>query len=58
MCHVMSIDEQVTCVGWFNVLMTEFIDVSGRKDVVYLYLSLSYLYLSSYSYFRSTIWIR
>ena len=25
MCHVMSIDEQVTCMGWFNVLMTEFI---------------------------------
>ena len=43
-------------MGWFNVLMTEFIDVSGRKNVVYLYLSLSYL--SSYSYFRSKIWIR
>ena len=25
MCHVMSIDEQLTCMGWFNVLMTEFI---------------------------------
>ena len=25
MCHVMSIDEQVTCMGWFHVLMTEFI---------------------------------
>ena len=24
MCHVMSIDEKVTCMGWFNVLMTEF----------------------------------
>ena len=38
MCHVMSIDEKVTCVGWFNVLMTEFIVVSGRKDGVYLVL--------------------
>ena len=25
MCHVMSIDKYVTCMGWFNVLMTEFI---------------------------------
>ena len=25
MCHVMRIDEQVTCMGWFNLLMTEFI---------------------------------
>ena len=25
MCHVISIDEQVTCLGWFDVLMTEFI---------------------------------
>ena len=25
MCHVMSIDEWVTCMGWFNVLITEFI---------------------------------
>ena len=38
MFHVMSINEQVTCVGWFNVLMTEFIVVSGHKDGVYLVL--------------------
>ena len=25
MRHVMRIDEKVTCMGWFNVLMTEFI---------------------------------
>ena len=25
MCHVMSIDDQVNCMSWFNVLMTEFI---------------------------------
>ena len=25
-------------MGWFNVLMTEFIVVSGRKDGVYLVL--------------------
>ena len=28
MCYIMSIDEQVTCMGWFNVPMTEFIVVS------------------------------
>ena len=33
-------------MGWFNVLMTEFIVVSGRKDGVDL------------SPFRSAIWIR
>ena len=25
MCHVMSIDKYVTCMGWFNVLVPEFI---------------------------------
>ena len=30
----MSIDEYVTCTGWFKVLMTEFKVVSGRKDGV------------------------
>ena len=35
MCHVMSIDEYRLHVWeWFNVLMTEFIVVSGRKDRV------------------------
>ena len=33
MCHVMSLDEQVTCM-----LMTEFIVVSGCKDGVDLVL--------------------
>ena len=40
-------------MGWFNVLMTEFIVVSGRKDGVDLVL----IYRPC-SYFRSTIWIR
>ena len=45
MCHVMimSIGEQVTCMGWFNVLMTEFIVVSGRKDGVDLVLIYRYV---------------
>ena len=39
MYHVMCIDEQVTCTGWFNVPITEFsIVVSGRKDGVDLLL--------------------
>ena len=41
-------------MGWFNVLMTEFIVVSGRKDRV----DLNCFDLSPCSYFRSTIWIR
>ena len=43
MCHVMSIDEQLTCMGWFIVLMTEFIVVSGRKDGVDLVLIYRYV---------------
>ena len=38
-------------MGWFNVLMTEFIVVSGRKVGVYLVL----IYRHVVSYFRSTI---
>ena len=40
-------------MGWFNVLMTIFIVVSGRKDGVDLV-----LILSPCSYFRSAVWIR
>ena len=38
MCHVMSLDEQVTCM-----LMTEFIVVSGCKDGVDLVLIYRYV---------------
>ena len=38
MCHVMSIIEKVTCMGGFNVLVSEFLVVSGRKDGVDLIL--------------------
>ena len=46
----MSIDEYVTCTGWFKVLMTEFIVVSGRKDGVDLVLIYCHVVI-----FRSTI---
>lgn len=38
MCHVMSIIEKVTCMGGFNVLASEFLVVSARKDGVDLIL--------------------
>ena len=38
MCHFMSIIEKVTCMGGFNVLVSEFLVVSGRKDGVDLIL--------------------
>lgn len=38
MCHVMSIIEKVTCMGGFNVLVSEFLVFSGRKDGVDLIL--------------------
>ena len=41
MCHVMSLDEPVTCM-----LMTEFIVVSGRKDGVDLVLIYRYVVIS------------
>ena len=49
----MSIDEYVTCTGWFKVLMTEFIVVSGRKDGVDLVLIYRHVVI-----FGSMIWTR
>ena len=49
----MSTDEKVTCTGWFKVLMTEFIVVSGRKDRVDLVLIYRHVGI-----FRSAIWTR
>ena len=32
MCHIMSIDEKVTCMGGFNLLISELLVVIGRKN--------------------------
>ena len=37
-CVMLCTDKEGTCVGWFNVLMTEFIVVCGHRDGVYLVL--------------------
>ena len=54
MCHVMSIDEQVTCMGWFNVFTTEFIVFSARKDRVDLVL----IYPHVAFFVARLIWVR
>ena len=55
MCHVMSIDEKVTCVGGFNLLISEWLVVSGQKNRVDLILTYSHLefFVARRSYFAS-----